>query len=126
MNHFTKPLFLVLGWISVALGIVGIIIPVLPTTPFLIVAVWAFSRSSPELAARIRGHKAMGPYILAWEAHGVIPPKAKVFAVIAMACSFGFIGFFARPPQWLLAVTAITLLAVAAYILTRPNHPPPN
>ncbi len=124
MKHLTKPFFLAIGWISVGLGIIGVIIPVLPTTPFLIVAVWAFSRSSPELAARIRNHPSMGPYILAWETHGVIPPKAKIFAVAAMACSFAFTALVAGPPGWLLAGMAITLLAIGAYIVTRPSRPP--
>jgi uncharacterized protein len=77
--------YLGLGWLSVGLGIVGIILPILPTTPFLLVAVWAFSRSSPEMAEKLRNHPQAGPYIRDWQDYGVIPMTGKVLAIIMMS-----------------------------------------
>jgi len=119
-----RPAFLALGWASVGLGIVGVIFPVLPTTPFLLVALWAFSRSSPQLAERIRNNPRLGPYIRDWEEFGVIPPKAKLLALAMMAGSFAYLWFGTAAPLPATMVTAIMLIAVAVYILTRPGRRP--
>jgi len=119
-----RPAFLALGWASVGLGIVGVIFPVLPTTPFLLVALWAFSRSSPELADRIRNNPRLGPYIRDWEEFGVIPPKAKLLAVAMMAGSFAYLWFGTAAPAWAAILVAAILAAIAAYILTRPGRRP--
>jgi hypothetical protein len=119
-----RPAFLALGWASVGLGIVGVIFPVLPTTPFLLVALWAFSRSSPQLAERIRNNPRLGPYIRDWEDFGVIPPKAKLLAVAMMAGSFAYLWFGTAAPLSAAIVLAIMLIAVAVYILTRPGRRP--
>ena len=60
------------------MAIAGIILPILPTTPLLLVAVWAFGKSSPELAEKIRNHRVFGPPVRDWQDHGVISLKAKV------------------------------------------------
>ena len=119
-----RPAFLALGWASVGLGIVGVIFPVLPTTPFLLVALWAFSRSSPELADRIRNNPRLGPYIRDWEEFGVIPPKAKLLAVAMMAGSFAYLWFGTAAPAWAAIPVAAILAAIAAYILARPGRRP--
>ena len=119
-----RPAFLALGWASVGLGIVGVIFPVLPTTPFLLVALWAFSRSSPELADRIRNNPRLGPYIRDWEKFGVIPPKAKLLAVAMMAGSFAYLWFGTAAPAWAAILVAAILAAIAAYILARPGRRP--
>lgn len=119
-----RPAFLALGWASVGLGIVGVIFPVLPTTPFLLVALWAFSRSSPELAERIRNNPRLGPYIRDWEEFGVIPPKAKLLAMAMMAGSFAYLWFGTAAPAWAAILVAAILAAIAAYILTRPGRRP--
>ncbi len=114
--------FQALGWVCLGLGSLGIILPVLPTTPFLLVAVWAFSKASPELAARIRAHPRYGPYILAWENYGVIPNFAKVLAVLMMSGSFAWLYLGTDAPLPVKAVIGVTLAAVAVYIVTRPGH----
>jgi len=121
---FTRPAYLALGWASVGLGIVGVIFPVLPTTPFLLVALWAFTRSSPQLAERIRSNRQLGPYIRDWEEFGVIPLKAKLLAVAVMAGSFAYLLFATAAPAWLTAGIAVMLVAVSGYILTRPSRWP--
>ena len=114
--------FQALGWFCLGLGGLGIILPILPTTPFLLVAVWAFSKASPELAERIRAHPRYGPYILAWENYGVIPNFAKVLAVLMMSGSFAWLYLGTEAPLAVKIGVGITLLAVAVYIVTRPGH----
>jgi uncharacterized protein len=116
--------YLGLGWLCVGLGVVGIIMPLLPTTPFLLLAVWAFSKSSPELAAKLRNHPKAGPYIRAWQDHGAIPPIGKIMATTMMSVMGGYL-LWAQPiPLWATVTTILMMLAVIIYILTRPSAPP--
>ena len=116
--------YLALGWLSVGLGIIGIILPILPTTPFLLVAVWAFSRSSPELAEKLRNHAKAGPFIRAWQDHGAIPLVGKVLAVTMMTVMGIYLAGFSVLPGWAALATCIGMIAVGIYIITRPSMPP--
>jgi uncharacterized protein len=116
--------YLGLGWLSVGLGIVGVILPILPTTPFLLVAVWAFSRSSPELAEKLRNHPKAGPYIRAWQDHGAIPVVGKVLAVTMMTVMGIYLAGFSVLPSWVALVACVGMFAVGIYIVTRPSMPP--
>lgn len=117
-----RPVLLGTGWICVALGIVGIVMPLFPTTPFLLVAVWAFSRSSPELAEKIRSHRHAGKYVRDWEDEGVIPTGAKVVAVVMMTAMMGYLHFGTEAPAWMEICTALTMAATAGFILSRPGR----
>ena len=119
-----RPLYLSLGWLSVALGVLGVVIPLFPTTPFLLVAVWAFSKSSPELAEKLRNNRYAGAYIRDWQDNGVIPLQAKVAAISMMAAVVAYLHWGTATPHWVVAAVAATLLAVATYIVTRPSLPP--
>jgi uncharacterized protein len=119
-----RPLYLTLGWLSVGLGILGIVMPLFPTTPFLLVAVWAFSKSSPALAEKIRQHPIAGPYVRDWQDAGVIPAKAKFLAVTMMATMLAYLHFGTTMPPWIQALVAAVLAATSVYILTRPSRRP--
>lgn len=123
MKALRRPLLLGTGWLCVGLGFVGIILPLLPTTPFLLVALWAFSRSSPELAQRIRTNRYAGKYVRDWEDEGVIPPSAKVFAIVMMSAALAYMHVGSRAPLWAVILAGVVITAVAAYILTRPSRP---
>ncbi len=116
--------YLALGWLSVGLGIVGIILPILPTTPFLLVAVWAFSKSSPALAERLRNHPRAGPYIRGWQDHGVIPVVGKVLSTLMMTAMGIYLTAFSTAPLWAAVLACIVMSGVSVYILTRPSEPP--
>jgi uncharacterized protein len=115
--------YLSLGWLFVGLGIVGIVIPILPTAPFLLCAVWAFSRSSPELAEKLRNHPKAGPYIRAWQDHGAIPTTGKVLAVTMMTVMGVYLAKFSALPGWASAIACVGMFAVGVYIVTRPSVP---
>ncbi len=116
--------YLALGWLSVGLGIVGIILPILPTTPFLLVAVWAFSRSSPALAEKLRSHPKAGPYIRAWQDHGVIPVVGKALSTVMMTAMGIYLTAYSTAPLWAAVLACVVMIAVSIYILTRPSEPP--
>lgn len=116
-----KYIYITIGWASVGLAFLGVILPILPTVPFLLVAVWAFSRSSPELAERIRNHKIFGPMIRDWQDGGVIPRNAKIAAIIMMVCSGSYFWFWGPLPKWLAGTLVGGMVLVAAFILSRPS-----
>lgn len=94
----------------------------LPTTPFLLVALWAFSRSSPEMAEKIRNHPIAGAYVRDWEDDGVIPTGAKIIAISMMFAMLGFLYFGSGAPTWAVIAAGVVMLIAAIYILTRPSR----
>jgi uncharacterized membrane protein YbaN (DUF454 family) len=119
-----RPLLLGAGWVCVGMGIIGIVLPLIPTTPFLLVALWAFSRSSPEMAERIRSHPIAGAYVRDWEQAGVIPLGAKIIAVTMMVAMLGYLQFGLGAPAWAVIAAGLAMACAAAYIVTRPSRPP--
>ena len=113
--------YLGVGWISVGMAIAGVILPILPTTPMLLVAVWAFGRSSPELAERIRAHKVFGPPIRDWQDNGVISPKAKALALGIMTLMGGWLWAYSGMPVWLITGVTGILAGTAIYVASRPS-----
>jgi uncharacterized membrane protein YbaN (DUF454 family) len=115
---------LVLGWACVALGVAGLFLPVMPTTVFLLVAAWAFSRSSHRFHRWLFDHPRLGRTVRAWHEHRVIPVRAKLLAVSMMAASVAVLALFVAA-HWALPVAVGALLAgIAGYILSRPSAVP--
>lgn len=109
------------GVLAAGLGLIGVALPVVPTVPFLLVAVWAFARSSPALRAKILAHPVYGPPIRAWQEHGVIGRGAKFFALAAMTsgvCLSVWLGL----PQWVIYCQATVCMLVGVYVVTRPSR----
>ncbi len=112
--------YLALGCFLVGLGVIGAFLPVLPTTVFLIGALWAFSMSSKRLENWLLTHPRFGPRLVAWRAHRVIPVRVKVFAFSSMAVSLGIM-IFARAPWWSVAAAAALMLVGVIYIARCPS-----
>lgn len=113
-------LWLIIGIMAVALGAIGVLLPVMPTVPFLLLATYAFARSSDRLHRWILDHRIYGPPIRDWQAHGRIARRVKVIACLSMAVGFTVAVGLALPPL-LLAVQGVILLSVSAYLITRPE-----
>lgn len=114
--------FKLIGVGCVAIGIVGAVLPLLPSTIFFILAAAAFARSSPELEQRIMEDPRVGPSVRNWRDHGVIPMKAKFFAFGGMA--FGYIVFLltAVPALWLAILVGLFMAGSAWYVGSRPSE----
>jgi hypothetical protein len=119
--RLTRPLYVALGSLSVAVGAVGVVVPGLPTTVFLLIALWCFTKASPRMEAWLREHSVFGPYLAAWERDRSVPRAAKVAAGVGMASSVAFAALVFGVSGWGLAVMAGTLAAVFAWLVTRPE-----
>lgn len=112
--------FRLLGSASVGLALIGVAVPLLPTTPFLLVAAWAFARSSPRLDAWLRTHPRLGPPLEAWESRRAIPRRAKALAAVSLPASAVMLWSSGVPVAISVAAGAV-MLAAGVWILTRPT-----
>jgi uncharacterized membrane protein YbaN (DUF454 family) len=109
-----------LGWVMVALGVIGLILPMMPGTVFLIIAAWCFARSSPRFEAWLLNHPTLGKPLRDWRASGAIPRSAKAFACAGMTMGFLVFCYSVEPSLPLAACVAAGFLACAAYVVSRP------
>ena len=112
------------GCCNVALGLIGAVVPGMPTTIFLIIAVWAFSKCSVRFQRWLWDHPMFGPSIRNWHQHRVIPQRTKILAYGMMAASFALLTFFVAESWILPAGTAAVRVPVCAYIVTRASVVP--
>ena len=123
MSRAARFAYLVLGLLCVALGVVGAFLPVMPTTVFMLIAVWAFSKSSARLEAWLLNHPRFGPRIREWRAHGTIPLPVKLTAWASMAASLTVM--IALGASWIALTGASSVMLVGAlYIASRPSKHP--
>ncbi len=104
----------------VALGVIGTVVPLMPTTIFLILASWFFARSSPRLEAWLLDHPRFGRTLRAWNETGPVPRQAKAMACIGMTAGFVLFLIGAHPGLWLALSVAGVMLASALYVVSRP------
>lgn len=111
---------LALGWICVGLGLIGAVLPLLPTTVFFILAAFFFTKGSPRLRHWMITHPKLGPPIQNWEETGSIAPRIKLIALAMMGLTLAMSVAFALPVKVIL-IQSLCMSAAALYILTRPN-----
>jgi uncharacterized membrane protein YbaN (DUF454 family) len=112
------------GWVCVALGVAGIFLPVLPTTPFLLLALWAFARSSPQFHHWLLTHRLFGPLLADWERHRVIPIRAKLLAITGMSGGMVWVICYSAAPWYAAALMGVTVAYGAWYVLGKRSRKP--
>ncbi|WP_409361387.1 YbaN family protein [Bartonella heixiaziensis] len=121
ISHPVRICTSIVGWVMVVLGIIGIVLPIMPTVPFLLVASWCFARSSPRFHNWLHNHRIFGPPIKQWEERQAIPLFLKVFAVVSMAGGFLSFLVITHPALWFALLVSAVLLLITVYIVTRPS-----
>jgi uncharacterized membrane protein YbaN (DUF454 family) len=119
--RMTRPVWLTIGVVCVATGAAGVVLPLLPATPFLLLAAYAFARSSPRLHGWLLDHAHFGPLIQDWREQGSIARRTKVVSLAVMAATL-LLSFALQVPLWIIAIQAAALAGSAAFIVTRPER----
>ncbi|MFT4794601.1 MAG: uncharacterized membrane protein YbaN (DUF454 family) [Paracoccaceae bacterium] len=115
-----KAFWFIIGCFSIALGVIGAALPLLPTVPFLLLAAFSFARSSPRVHDWLLSHPRLGPPITDWRNNGAIGRRAKWLASGSIAAAFT-VSLVLGVAGWVLAVQAATLCCVSLFIWTRPD-----
>lgn len=116
--------FFAFGWVMIGLGVIGVLVPGLPTTVFLIVAVWAFSKSSVRFQLWLWEHRVLGPSVRNWYQFRVIPIRAKVFAITMMVGSVVYMALINEGNLFPPFLLAGVLAPIGIYICTRAGAAP--
>lgn len=116
-----RTIYFVLGWLFLALGVLGVFLPLLPTTPFLLLTAFFFARSSIRWHKWLLTQPHLGPMILDWQKHGVIRTRAKIMATVLMVPLVSISLFFGDVPLYAKVSAAVVCSCVLAFIWTRPS-----
>lgn len=113
-----KTLCIILGSISLALGILGIFLPLLPTTPFLLLTAALYFKGSPRLYNWLLNHRHFGPYIRNFRENKAIPLRAKVISLVLMWGTMLYCIFFLIPLLWVKILLGLIAAGVTYHILS--------
>ncbi len=109
------------GTLSLGLGVLGIFLPVLPTTPFLLLAAFCYARSSQCLYDRLLGTRHLGPYIRTWHEKKAIPLRLKIWVLTLMTLTIAVTAVFFVEALWLRILLGVILVSVGIHILRIPT-----
>jgi uncharacterized membrane protein YbaN (DUF454 family) len=123
-RQIPRPLLLGLGWTCVVLGFIGVFVPGLPTTVFLLVAVWCFYRSSERAHVWLLEHRILGPYVRDFSSGKGMPVRAKVFAVAVMWLACGTSAWFFVPVMWAKVLVLSCAVIGTVAVLRVPTRAP--
>ena len=112
-----------LAYASLGLGLVGIVVPGLPTVPFVLLSAVAAARGSQRLHGRLLVHAQFGPMIRDWQAYGAVSRRAKRLAVTMMTVGAAVM-FLTAPRWWMAAIGTVVMLIVGVWLWSRPKPPP--
>ena len=121
-RHVARLLWLLLGFLALALGAIGAFLPLLPTVPFILLAAFAFAQSSERMHNWLLEHNLFGGMIKDWRRYGAISLRAKIASVVTMALVL-IISAFHGVAAWILITQAVILSCSAIYVLSRPLPP---
>jgi uncharacterized protein len=116
--------WLAVGFTCLGLGFIGAFLPVMPTTVFILIAAYAFARSSPRFYAFLLRHRTFGPLIRNWRAGRGITARAKTTAVTMILLTIGSSAIFFVSTLWVRILLVVIAVSVITFLLTRPTAPP--
>jgi uncharacterized membrane protein YbaN (DUF454 family) len=119
-SRIGRVLWLALAGVSLVLGVIGIVLPGLPTTPFILLAAFAAARGSQRLHVWMRNHPRFGKMLRDWEREGAVSRRAKWFATLTMAGSAVIMVVFS-PRWWMAAIGSAIMLIVGIWLWLRPE-----
>ena len=120
-RHSVRFIYLLSGVICLLVGLIGIIVPLLPTTPFILLAAFCFSRSSRWLHQKLIQHKIFGPIIDDWQRYGVIPRKVKWLATVMVLVMISY-PLVTKPfALWIKLTIVLCMAGVLTFIWRRPS-----
>jgi len=119
-----RTLYFILGWFFFAVGAIGALLPVLPTTPFMLLSLWAFSRSSQRFHDWLFNHPLFGPPLQQWVQYRVIPLAAKIMSVSMMLASCTYLAFFSTFHDGFKLAAILPMLYGMYFILSKPSNRP--
>lgn len=122
VSHAKRIVLIIIGVVSLALGALGVFLPLLPTTPFVLLSAFAFANSSERLHRWLLDHNVFGPLIANWRSHGAIGRRTKIVSLVSMVAIVGISALLAVPAH-VIAIQAVVLTASAIFIVTRPLPP---
>lgn len=121
-SRFWRLIWSAVAWTCLGLGLIGVFLPIMPTTPFLILAAFGFARSNEHIHKWLIEHPQLGPPIADWEKYGAIATRAKITAVLTMGAVF-MVSVLIGLSWKLLLIQAACLGGAALFILTRKAPP---
>ncbi len=121
-NRNLRYLYIGCGWLSLVLGIIGVFLPLLPTTPFIVLAAACFARGSERFYSQLLSHPIFGPHLHDWELTRSVPMQAKVIGILSIAISMGISGTFFLSSTRARLILASIGLAVSLYIMRLPTR----
>jgi len=123
-NNVLRWILFCCGWFSLAAGVVGIFLPLLPTVPFLLLAAACFARSSVRFHTWLIDHTYLGPLVRDYLKDGCIPVRAKRVAICMVWISFPASAILFVHVLWVKIVLLSIALAITLYLLRLPTSPP--
>lgn len=115
----TRGLLIIVGWLAVMLATLGVVLPLLPTTPFLLLAAWCFARSSPRFHHWLLYRSWFGAYLRHWQQQRALPPGAKWKAVLLIVVTFA-VSLWLVKLWWVRGVLLVILVALLSFMLRLP------
>jgi len=121
-NRAIRAFWITAGTISLALGIVGIVLPVLPTTPFLLLTAYCYDRGSERLHTWLMNNRVFGEYIRNYTEGRGIPLRAKVTAISVLWVTIGISAYFFMPWLWVRVILMIIAVSVTIHLIRLPTY----
>jgi uncharacterized membrane protein YbaN (DUF454 family) len=122
ITHVKRLTLILIGLLSIVLGALGIFVPLLPTTPFLLLAAFAFANSSERMHQWLLDHNIFGPLIDDWRQYRAISRRAKIVSILSMVAII-LISALMSAPTYVIVIQALVLSATATFVLSRPLPP---